>query len=60
ADGMAGGSGLGLSIAREIVALHGGRLWAGNAEGGGAAFYLALPRDTGDTGDTDAATGGQP
>lgn len=38
------GSGLGLSIARANVALHGGRVYAGNAEGGGARFLLRLPR----------------
>ena len=35
--------GLGLSIARQIAALHGGRLWVEDAPGGGAAFCLELP-----------------
>jgi signal transduction histidine kinase len=39
----AGGTGLGLSIARAIVQAHGGRIWAENAPGGGAAFSIALP-----------------
>lgn len=39
-----GGAGLGLAIARGIVALHGGRLWAEGEPGEGAAFLLALPR----------------
>ncbi len=38
------GSGLGLAIAREIVELHGGRLWAESQLGEGSAFHLALPR----------------
>lgn len=40
----AGGVGLGLAICRSIVAAHGGRIWAEDREGGGAAFRFALPR----------------
>ncbi len=39
-----GGTGLGLTISRKIVAAHGGRLWAENRVGGGACFALELPR----------------
>ncbi len=35
--------GLGLSIAVEIIRQMGGRLWAEDAEGGGAAFCIELP-----------------
>jgi two-component system sensor histidine kinase ChiS len=39
-----GGSGLGLSIAREIVELHGGRLWLDSTtEGEGSRFCFNLP-----------------
>jgi signal transduction histidine kinase len=38
------GSGLGLSIARSLVELNGGRLRLANTSGGGALFEIALPR----------------
>lgn len=37
------GSGLGLSIAQQIVAAHGGRIWADARRRGGAAFHFTLP-----------------
>ena len=37
------GLGLGLSIARSIVRLHGGAIWAERLPGGGAAFRFTLP-----------------
>ncbi len=38
-----GGLGLGLYIARQLVELHGGRLWADQAPGEGARFTISLP-----------------
>ncbi|MBL8624679.1 MAG: response regulator [Myxococcales bacterium] len=38
-----GGAGLGLTIARRIVALHGGRLWIEDTPGGGSTFVVELP-----------------
>ena len=38
------GSGLGLTIARGIVELHGGRIWAESVEGQGTTFTFALPK----------------
>jgi two-component system OmpR family sensor kinase len=40
------GAGLGLSIVREIVVAHGGRVQAKNADGGGAIFSVWLPAAT--------------
>jgi signal transduction histidine kinase len=39
----AGGSGIGLTVVKEIVDEHDGRAWVENAEGGGAAFVVELP-----------------
>jgi two-component system OmpR family sensor kinase len=41
------GAGLGLAIARWIVAEHGGRIRAFNRHGGGALFRVELPTDDG-------------
>jgi two-component system sensor histidine kinase KdpD len=42
----AGGVGLGLTICRAIVNLHGGRIWAERLERRGAAFRFTLPLET--------------
>lgn len=40
------GLGLGLSLSRSIMVAHGGRLWAENQAGGGAALHFTLPEWT--------------
>jgi signal transduction histidine kinase len=45
-DRPAGGSGLGLAISREIINLHGGKIWAGNGSPGGAEIHFVLPVET--------------
>jgi signal transduction histidine kinase len=41
--GAAGGSGIGLTVVRELVAAHGGEVSAANAGDGGAVFTVTLP-----------------
>ena len=38
------GSGIGLSVARQIVELHGGKIWATGKEGKGLTILISLPR----------------
>jgi signal transduction histidine kinase len=37
------GTGMGLSISRRIVELHGGRLWASRNTEGGTTFQFTMP-----------------
>jgi len=39
------GIGLGLYIARQIAAAHGGRIWYEHRRGGGSAFRVAIPQE---------------
>jgi two-component system sensor histidine kinase KdpD len=43
-NALAGGSGLGLTIARGFVEAHGGSITAANRPGGGATFTLRIPQ----------------
>ncbi|NIQ94245.1 MAG: ATP-binding protein, partial [Desulfuromonadales bacterium] len=40
---MVGGAGLGLTLVREIVHRHNGKVWAQSTPGKGSIFYVSLP-----------------
>jgi len=40
-----GGSGLGLSISKNFIEMHGGRIWVESREGAGTTFFFRLPID---------------
>jgi len=42
----AGGTGLGLPIAKYLVELHGGGIWAESRKNGGSTFHIVLPIET--------------
>ncbi len=43
---MTGGLGIGLSAAKHVVTILGGRIWASRRDGGGSEFGFALPLST--------------
>ncbi|OYT45045.1 hypothetical protein B6U90_04160 [Thermoplasmatales archaeon ex4484_6] len=42
------GTGLGLAISKEIVEIHGGRIWVEDRKGGGSVFKVFLPWEPGE------------
>jgi len=55
-----GGSGIGLAVVRELVALHGGRAWVEDAPSGGARVVVELPAERTVATRTESAAPAQP
>jgi signal transduction histidine kinase len=58
--GPTGGAGLGLAIARGIMELHGGRIWAESQPGSKTTFYMTLPAASHATGSSELRSVGDP
>ncbi len=54
------GTGIGLSLVARFAQLHGGRAWADDRDGGGAAFHVFLPGRPGPTPSLGAREGASP
>lgn len=55
--GHTAGSGLGLSIVRDVAMQHGGRAWIESTDGSGATFVVGLPRARGTANAVDSEPG---
>jgi signal transduction histidine kinase len=54
-ESATGGSGIGLSVVRELVAMQGGRARAESAPGGGARLVIEFPLSRADAGESPPA-----
>ncbi len=51
------GMGLGLSVAKAMIEMHGGRIWVESVEGKGSEFSFLLPRKSGESATADTVPG---